>query len=59
VEDLQTFCEAQVSDEDFASAETIYPYNPPQSKEEMYYRRIFESHYRGMDKFVHVWEAGS
>ena len=48
-----------MSDEDFASAETIYPYNPPQSKEEMYYRRIFESHYRGMDKFVHVWEAGS
>jgi len=58
VEDLQKFCEEQVSDEDFAKAESTYPINPPHSKEEMYYRRIFEKHYKGMDKFVHVWEGG-
>ena len=32
--------------------------NPPQTKEEMYYRNIFEKHYKGMDKFVHVWDGG-
>ena len=58
VADLQTFCESQVSDEDFAKAESMYPINPPQSKEEMYYRRLFESNYKNMDKFVHVWEGG-
>ncbi len=58
VDDLQQFCEEQVSDEDFAKAESMYPINPPQSKEEMYYRQIFEKHYHGMDKFVHVWEGG-
>ena len=57
-DDLQQFCEEQVSDEDFAKAESMYPINPPQSKEEMYYRQIFEKHYHGMDKFVHVWEGG-
>lgn len=58
VADLQTFCESQVSDEDFANSESLYPINPPQSKEEMYYRRLFESNYKNMDKFVHVWEGG-
>ena len=35
VADLQTFCESQVSDEDFAKAESLYPINPPQSKEDV------------------------
>lgn len=58
VEELQTFCEAQVTDEEFAAAKSKYVINPPQSKEEVYYRRIFDTHYGGMDKFVHVWEGG-
>ena len=58
VEQLQVFCEAQVSDEDFARAGEVYAINPPQSKEEMYYRQLFEENYRDMDKFVHVWEGG-
>ena len=58
VEQLQVFCEAQVSDEDFARANDVYAINPPQSKEEMYYRRLFEENYDNMDKFVHVWEGG-
>ena len=24
----------------------------------MLYRNIFEKHFKGMDKFVHVWEGG-
>jgi len=58
VEDLQAFCDAQVSDEDFAKAEALYEINPPKSKEEMYYRQLFDSNYNNMDKFVHVWEGG-
>jgi len=58
VDDLQKFCNEQISDDDFAKAEALYPINPPQSKEEMYYRRIFEKYYHGMDKFVHVWDGG-
>ena len=42
----------------FAQAATRFPNNPPQSKEEYYYRDIFEQKFRGMDKFVHVWEGG-
>jgi asparagine synthase (glutamine-hydrolysing) len=57
VEDLQAFCDAQVSDEDFAKAEALYEINPPKSKEEMYYRQLFDSNYNNMDKFVHVWEG--
>lgn len=58
VDDLQTFCEAQYSDEEFEEGKAKYSINPPQSKEELYYREIFESHYAGMDKFVHVWDGG-
>jgi len=58
VDDLQAFCSAQVTDEEFKQAKTSYTINPPQSKEEMYYRKIFESHYQNMDKFVHVWDGG-
>lgn len=58
VDDLQAFCAAHVTDEEFDKATTLYKINPPQSKEEMYYRKIFESHYQNMDKFVHVWDGG-
>ena len=47
-----------MSDEDFAKAEALYEINPPKSKEEMYYRQLFDSNYNNMDKFVHVWEGG-
>ena len=47
-----------MSDEEMAAAETTYPINPPHSKEELYYRRLFDEHFKGMDKFVHVWEGG-
>ena len=36
VEDLQSFCEARVTDEEFARAGLEYAINPPQSKEELY-----------------------
>ena len=38
-------------------AET-FPNNTPQSKEEYYYRSVFEKYYPDCDKFVHVWDGG-
>jgi len=47
-----------VTDEDFATAATRFPNNPPQTKEEFYYRSIFDKHFPNCDKFVHVWDGG-
>ena len=58
VAELQTMCEAQVSDEEFAAAAERFPINTPHSKEEYYYRAIFDKHYSGLDKFIHVWDGG-
>jgi hypothetical protein len=58
VETLQARCAAEVSDADFSNAAATFPRNPPQSKEEFYYRRLFEVHFKGMDRFVHVWPGG-
>lgn len=55
---LQAMCSEVVSDEEMANATLTYQPNPPHSKEELYYRRLFESHFKGMSKFVHVWEGG-
>ena len=58
VAELQHRCNKMVSDEEFEKRAEIFPINTPHTKEEMYYRIIFEKHYKGMDKFVHVWEGG-
>lgn len=58
VAELQHRCNKMVSDEEFEKRSEIFPVNTPHTKEEMYYRMIFEKHYKGMDKFVHVWEGG-
>jgi len=55
---LQQKCNEVISDADFAKASETFPNNPPHSKEEYYYRQLFNEHFRGMDKFVHVWEGG-
>lgn len=47
-----------VSDEEFAAADQKYPNNPPQSKEEYYYRSVFDKYFPNCDKFIHVWENG-
>lgn len=58
VAQLQKMCEGAVTDEEFAKAEETFPVNPPQSKEEYLYRKIFEKHFPGMDASIHVWEGG-
>ena len=58
VAQLQEMCEAKISDEEFATAAERFPINTPHSKEEFYYRSIFDKYYSGLDKFIHVWEGG-
>lgn len=55
---LQAHCEKMVPDDIFAKAASRFPYDTPVSKEEYFYRDIFESYFAGMDKFTHVWEGG-
>mmetsp|Transcript_18038 Transcript_18038/g.52616 ORF Transcript_18038/g.52616 Transcript_18038/m.52616 type:complete len:572 (+) Transcript_18038:121-1836(+) len=55
---LQGKCADAVPDADFAKAAERFPVNPPHSKEEYYYRALFNEHFEGMDKFVHVWKGG-
>eukprot|EP00293_Proteomonas_sulcata_P002581 CAMPEP_0184320364 /NCGR_PEP_ID=MMETSP1049-20130417/113635_1 /TAXON_ID=77928 /ORGANISM="Proteomonas sulcata, Strain CCMP704" /LENGTH=165 /DNA_ID=CAMNT_0026640843 /DNA_START=199 /DNA_END=696 /DNA_ORIENTATION=- len=58
VQTLQGYINAQISDEEFEARETTYPVNPPHTKEELYYRKVFEKYYPGCQKFIHVWPNG-
>ena len=58
VQTLQEYASEQVSEEEFAELRRKYPRNPPESREEAWYRKLFEERFPGQDKFVHVWENG-
>ena len=55
---LQRKVAAEVTDAEMDNAAAFYPLNTPQTKEELYYRRIFEEHYSGMAHVVNPWEGG-
>lgn len=55
---LQRKVAAEVSDAEMDNAAALYPLNTPHTKEELYYRRIFEEHYAGMAHVVNPWEGG-
>jgi asparagine synthase (glutamine-hydrolysing) len=55
---LQSYAGELISDEEFALSQTKYTINPPHSKEECYYRNLFEEYFPGKDEFVHVWDGG-
>lgn len=55
---LQRRVASEVSDAEMHNAATTYPLNTPQTKEELYYRRLFEEHYHGMAHVVNPWEGG-
>ena len=55
---LQQKVAAEVTDAELENAAALYPLNTPQTKEELYYRRIFEEHYAGMAHVVNPWEGG-
>lgn len=45
IDSLKDFTSATISDEQLANASFRFPINPPQSKEEYYYRSIFAEHF--------------
>jgi len=55
---LQRKVAAEVTDAEMDNAHITYPINTPHTKEELYYRRIFEDHYAGMAHVVNAWEGG-
>jgi hypothetical protein len=55
---LQRRVASLVSDAEMAEAPITYPFNTPQTKEELYYRRIYDEHYHGMEHVVKLWEGG-
>jgi len=62
IDELKTFCEAQVSDEEFAKAKELFPYNTPDTKEAFYFRTLFEEMYpekhaiHTVKKWVPKWQ---
>jgi asparagine synthase (glutamine-hydrolysing) len=55
---LQRRLAAQVSDAEMDEAHINYPINTPQTKEELYYRRIFDENFHGMEHVIKLWEGG-
>ncbi len=45
IDSLKELVENEVSDADFKNSPNIFPINPPQNKEEFYYRTIFHDHF--------------
>jgi asparagine synthase (glutamine-hydrolysing) len=55
---LQNKVSSLVTDEEMSNAAEKFPINTPQTKEEYYYRRIFESHFSGMEHTINLWPGG-
>jgi len=57
VDTLKDYTEKLVSDEDFARAAEIYPFNTPSTKEAFFYRSIYEQYYSkaSAHKLVKKW----
>ena len=43
---IQEHLETQISDEEFKQKQQIYKHNPPHTKEALYYRELFEKHFK-------------
>jgi asparagine synthase (glutamine-hydrolysing) len=55
---LQRQVSSLVTDEEMEGAAEKFPNNTPQTKEEYYYRRVFDENFAGMDHVVTPWEGG-
>ena len=55
---LQRRLASLVTDAEMAEAHLTYPINTPHTKEELYYRRIYDEHFHGMEHVVKLWEGG-
>ncbi|XP_076851474.1 asparagine synthetase [glutamine-hydrolyzing] [Brachyhypopomus gauderio] len=53
---LQEHIESQVNDSQLEKAATLFPFNPPTTKEGFFFRQIFEKHYPGRGEWTpHYW----
>lgn len=63
IDTLIEHCASQVSDEDFAKAEQLFPYNTPVTKEAFFYRRMFHKHFpqenaaKTVRKWIPKWQT--
>ncbi|KAL7455161.1 hypothetical protein ACHAWC_006739 [Mediolabrus comicus] len=55
---LQRRVSSLVSDAEMADAHINYPMNTPHTKEELYYRRIYDENFHGLEHVVKPWEGG-
>jgi len=55
---LQRKIASLVSDAEMAEAPKTYTVNTPQTKEELYYRRIYDEFFGGMEHAVTLWPGG-
>eukprot|EP00559_Dactyliosolen_fragilissimus_P003995 CAMPEP_0184858214 /NCGR_PEP_ID=MMETSP0580-20130426/3337_1 /TAXON_ID=1118495 /ORGANISM="Dactyliosolen fragilissimus" /LENGTH=1253 /DNA_ID=CAMNT_0027354245 /DNA_START=181 /DNA_END=3942 /DNA_ORIENTATION=+ len=55
---LQRRIASLVSDAEMDEAHITYPINTPHTKEELYYRKIYDEHFHGMEHVVKLWEGG-
>ena len=53
---IQEKLETSISDEDFKKESSKYTHNPPKTKEALYYRQIFEEHFKNHSNVIpHFW----
>lgn len=55
---LQRRVSSLVSDAEMDDAHITFPLNTPQTKEELYYRRIYDDRFHGLEHVVKLWEGG-
>ena len=65
IDGIIDFCEQQVSDEEFAKAPELFPYNTPTTKESFYFRSVFHRHFpqeaaaRSVKPWIPKWQKNS
>ncbi|MGX7668397.1 asparagine synthase B [Flavobacterium pedocola] len=63
IDTLIEYCTSQVSDEAFAQAEVLFPYNTPATKEAFFYRTVFHKHFpqdnaaKTVRKWIPKWQT--
>jgi Asparagine synthase len=55
---LQRRVSSLVSDAEMEEAHITYPINTPHTKEELYYRKIYDENFHGLEHVVKLWEGG-
>lgn len=55
VDFIRNYANSVFSDEEFRIQTEKYDSNPPVSKEELYYRQIYDKYYKKIDFLPHIW----